>query len=195
MKKLVGVIGKTGAGKSTVSDYLRSKGAYIIDGDKVSREVLNNNSALLGQLVTAFGNDILNHDGTLNRRMLARKAFSSQQKTDLLNSIMHPEVNKAIFDEVAEAFESFDIVAVDAAALIESGFADKCDIVVTVHAPENIRKERIMKRDGISADDALVRINAQKSDDFYFSHSDIVINNYEPYSLNEQTAQLEKELF
>lgn len=195
MKKLVGIIGKTGAGKSTVSDYLRSKGAYIIDGDKVSREVLNNNSDLLGRLTDAFGEDILNTDGTLNRRMLARKAFSSLQKTDLLNSIMHPAINNAISDEVAEAFANYDVVAVDAAALIESGFADKCDIVVTVHAPENIREQRIMKRDGISADDALIRINAQKPDDFYFSKSDIIINNYKPYSLNEQMAQLKKELF
>lgn len=195
MKKTVALTGKTGAGKSTVSDYLRKKGAYIIDGDIIAREVLQTDENLLAELCSKFGEDILNSDKTLNRRALAEKAFSSAEKTELLNSVMHPAINNKIQRKTDEAFEKYDVVIVDAAAIIESGFADKCDLLVTVHAPEDIRKERIIKRDNMTEKDALIRIKGQKDDNFYLDKADFVINNFEPYSLEKQLSQLEKELF
>lgn len=195
MKKTVALTGKTGAGKSTVSDYLRKKGAYIIDGDIIAREVLKTDENLLGELCRKFGEDILNSDKTLNRRALAEKAFSSAEKTEFLNSVMHPVINNEIQRKTDEAFEKYDVVIVDAAAIIESGFADKCDLLVTVHAPEDVRKERIIKRDNMTEKDALIRIKGQKDDSFYLDKADFVINNFEPYSLEEQLSQLEKELF
>lgn len=195
MKKTVALTGKTGAGKSTVSDYLRKKGAYIIDGDIIAREVLQTDKNLLAELCRKFGEEILNSDKTLNRRVLAEKAFSSPEKTKLLNSVMHPVINDEIQRKTCEAFKKYDVVIVDAAAIIESGFVDKCDFLVTVHAPENVRKERIMKRDNLTEKDALIRIKGQKSDAFYLEKADFVINNFEPYSLEKQLSQLEKELF
>lgn len=195
MKKTVALTGKTGAGKSTVSDYLRKKGAYIIDGDIIAREVLQTDESLLGELCRKFGEDILNSDKTLNRRALAEKAFSSAEKTELLNSVMHPAINNEIQRKTNEAFEKYDVVIVDAAAIIESGFADKCDLLITVHAPEDIRKERIIKRDNMTEKDALIRIKGQKDDNFYLDKADFVINNFAPYSLEKQLSQLEKELF
>ncbi len=194
MKKLVGLTGKTGAGKSTVSKYLSEKGAYIIDGDIVAREVLKEDESLLTRLCEAFG-DILNPDGTLDRKTLARVAFSTSENTDKLNKIIHPAINDAIHREADEAFRNYNVVVVDAAAIIESGFADECDLLCVVHAPEDIRLSRIMNRDGISEADALVRIRGQKDDDFYLSRAHGVIYTYEPYSLNEQLVALEKELF
>lgn len=194
-KTTVALTGKTGAGKSTVSDYLRKKGAYIIDGDIIAREVLQTDENLLGELCRKFGEDILNFDKTLNRRALAEKAFLSAEKTELLNSVMHPAINNEIQRKTDEAFEKYDVVIIDAAAIIESGFADKCDLLVTVHAPEDVRKERIIKRDNMTEKDALIRIKGQKDDSFYLDKADFVINNFEPYSLEEQLSQLEKELF
>lgn len=195
MKKLVGLTGKTGAGKSTVSEYLGKKGAYIIDGDIVARKVLENNPALLKKLGEAFGKQVLNSDGTLNRAALAREAFATKEKTALLNSVMHPSVNAFIEKECEEAFRSYDVVIVDAAAIIESGFTEKCDLLVTVHAPLEVRKERIMSRDGITEEAALVRINGQKSDEFYLSDADFVINNFYPHNINSQLSELERVLF
>ncbi len=195
MKKLVGLTGKTGAGKSTVSALLKEKGAYIIDGDIVARNVLVNNGALLNELSGAFGEEILNSDGTLNRRALAKKAFSTPEKTELLNSIMHPAINDVIFSEAEKAFSTFDVVIVDAAAIIESGFTEKSNYLIVVHAPVEIRKERIIMRDKLSEDDAMVRINGQKEDDFYLSKADFVFNNFPPHNVDEQILQLEKELF
>lgn len=196
MKKLVGITGKTGAGKSTVSEYLREKGAYIIDGDILAREILGIDKTLLPKLCEAFGYDVLNADGvTLNRRALAKKAFSSPEKTTLLNSIMHPAINHEIRKQAEKAFLTYNTVVVDAAAIIESGFADECDILLVVHAPENIRKERIMERDNLSEEDALIRMNAQADDKFYLKKATYVISNFHPHDLKKQLNSLEKELF
>lgn len=195
LKKLVGLTGKTGAGKSTVSALLKEKGAYIIDGDIVAREVLVDNCALLNKLSEEFGSNIINADGTLNRRALAKEAFSTQKNTEKLNSLMHPAINAAIFEEAEKAFLNYDIVIVDAAAIIESGFTEKSDYLIVVHAPVEIRKERIIKRDGLSVTDADIRINGQKDDEFYLSRADFVFYNFPPNNIEEQFLQLEKELF
>ncbi|MGN0526550.1 MAG: dephospho-CoA kinase [Acutalibacteraceae bacterium] len=193
MKKLIGLTGKTGAGKSTVSSYLKDNGVYIIDGDIVARDILSENPVLINELKKAFG-DILNSDGSLNRKALAKKAFSSAEKTNLLNSIMHPAINDKISDMVNKAFETHDIVVVDAAAIIESGFTKKCRKLIVVTAPQNIRLERIMRRDNISREDALVRINGQKDDDFYISKADYIIDT-ENGITKEALEKLKEELF
>ena len=195
MKKLVGLTGKTGAGKSTVSALLKEKGAYIIDGDIVARKVLVDNAALLKDLSEEFGEGILNPDGTLDRRALAKEAFSTPGKTEKLNSIMHPAINDFIFSEAEKAFEDFNVVIVDAAAIIESGFTEKSDYLIVVHAPVEIRKDRILKRDALSEADADVRINGQKDDEFYLSRADFIFNNFPPHNNEEQLSRLEKELF
>ena len=195
MKKLVGLTGKTGAGKSTVSALLKEKGAYVIDGDIIAREVLVDNCELLDKLSAEFGCGIINTDGSLNRRALAKAAFSTPEKTEKLNSIMHPAINAAIFEEVEKAFLEYDVVIVDAAAIIESGFTEKSDYLIVVYAPIGIRKERIIKRDRLTEADADVRINGQKDDAFYLSKADFVFNNFPPHNTEEQFLQLEKELF
>ena len=194
MKKLVGLTGKTGAGKSTVSEYLYTKDANVIDGDIVAREVLDKDKTLLPKLCETFG-DILNENGTLNRKKLAEAAFSTPENTNKLNSIMHPAINTAIHNEAENAFSTHNVVVVDAAAIIESGFADECDVLIVVHAPLSVRKERIMGRDNISEKNALIRINGQKDDEFYISKADYVINNYDPFILSDELSFVEKEIF
>ncbi len=195
LKKLVGLTGKTGAGKSTVSAYFKEKGAYIIDGDVVARNVFNFDKTIIDKLVDAFGN-VLNEDKTLNRRELAKRAFSSPENTDLLNSIMHPAINKLIEAEAEKAFENHDVVIVDAAAIIESGFTSRCDSVIVVTAPVEIRKKRIMIRDSLSEENALIRINGQKDDEFYLSKADFVVDNDgDSDRLKAQLMKLEKEIF
>ncbi len=194
MKKLIGLTGKTGAGKSTVSAYLKENGAYIIDGDVVARDVLALDKSILGKLCRAFGEEI-NQNGSLNRKLLAKKAFATPEGTELLNSIMHPAINNVIEKKAKEAFKKYNTVVVDAAAIIESGLADKCNVLLVVYAPVEIRKERIMKRDNLSEEDALVRIKGQKTDDFYNNKATYIINCYEPYNFKEQLKIIEKELF
>ncbi len=193
-KILVGLTGKTGAGKSTISAYLKSKGAYIIDGDIVARQVLEKDKNLLVQLNNAFSG-ILNNDGTLNRKELAKKAFSSKENTNKLNSVLHPSINEYIKAEAYEAFKSCSVVVVDAAAIIESGFAELCDYLLVAEAPVDIRLSRIMNRDNISKEDALIRINGQRDDEFYTSEADYVIKNYPPYSLENELQAVMGKIF
>ncbi len=192
-KIIMGLTGKTGAGKSTVSSFIKENGAYIIDGDVVARAVLKDNKSLLNKLNNAFSG-ILNEDGTLNRKALAKKAFADKESTNRLNSILHPVINDYIMIETQRAFAEFDIVLVDAAAIIESGFADSCDYLLVCEAPFDVRKERIIKRDSLSEEDALVRMNGQKADEFYNSKADYIIKNYPPYSAEEQTKKILSEI-
>ncbi len=194
MKKLIGLTGKTGAGKSTVSKMLEGFGAVIIDGDKVAREVLNLSPDLELKLKAAFGSDIY-ENGVLLRKELAKRAFSSHENTELLNSIFHPVINKRLFELSNEAFKTHSVAVVDAAAVIESGFYKSCDCLITVYAPESIRLERIMRRDSLTKEEAMRRINAQKDDEFYFSKSDIIINNFPPHDLSSQLENVKKVIF
>ena len=194
MKKLICLTGKTGAGKSTVSKMLEGFGAFIIDGDKVAREVLNLSPDLELKLKAAFGSDIY-ENGVLLRKELAKRAFSSHENTELLNSIFHPVINKRLFELSNEAFKTHSVAVVDAAAVIESGFYKSCDCLITVYAPESIRLERIMRRDSLTKEEAMRRINAQKDDEFYFSKSDIIINNFPPHDLSSQLENVKKVIF
>ncbi len=175
MKITVGLTGKTGAGKSAVSRVFSEMGAAVIDGDKVAAGITSH-PEILKKLAGAFGSDTVNGK-ILDKKLLARRAFSSPEKTELLNSITHPAINREMERLCNKYFEKYDVCVVDAAAIIESGFAERCDVLITVTAPESVRLERIMKRDGISEADALLRISAQKSDDWYESKSDYVIVN------------------
>lgn len=193
-KILLGLTGKTGSGKSTISKLFAKKGAYVIDGDIVARKVLQEDNLLIYKLNDAFSG-IINNDGSLNRKLLAAKAFSTPENTNKLNSIIHPAINDYIEAEAKKAFESHSMVLVDAAAIIESGFADKCDYLIVAHAPVEIRKKRIIERDNLSEEDALIRINGQKDDEFYLSRADIVINNYPPFELAEELLKAENLIY
>lgn len=183
---VIGLTGKTGAGKSTVALYLKEKGCYIIDGDVIARQITETGSPVLKLLQEAFGEDILDEKGALIRKTLAQRAFSSKENTSLLNSITHPHIKKKSEDEIAKAKkEGFRVCVIDAAALLESSCKDLCERIVVVTAPEEIRYERILARDGITPDQAMTRIKAQKDDEYYFSQADIIIRNYPPYDAYE----------
>ena len=91
MKKIiVGLTGQTGAGKTTVCDYAGTLGCAVVNADRVAREALSPGSDCLKKLANFFGYDIIDEDGNCKRSLLAQRAFSSREKTDLLNSITHP---------------------------------------------------------------------------------------------------------
>lgn len=192
---VVGVTGQSGAGKSTVCAMLKKYGYAVIDADKVASLVLEKGSPVLKRLAESFGEDILNSDGTLNRALLAKRAFSSPENTRLLNSIAHPEIVRLILKKInGEFWNGYEAVLLDAPQLFESGLHEKCDLVIAVTAPQDIRLSRIMSRDGIDEQAALMRINAQHDEMFFRTHADVVIeNNNNEERLKEQvlyTARL-----
>lgn len=189
----IGLTGKTGAGKSTVCEHLKKKGCFIIDGDKIARDILMPGKPAVKELSEAFGEDIILHDGNIDRKKVAARAFSSQKNTDLLNRITHPHITEEFIRYIDKADkEGFKAAVIDAAALLESDCKNLCEKIAVVTAPEEIRLSRILKRDGISKEDALRRIKAQKNDEYYFSQADIIIKNYSPYDLYEELIPLEE---
>lgn len=190
---ILGLTGKTGAGKSTVAAYLKEKGCFVIDGDIVAREIVTPPSEALRELALAFGEDILLPDGSLNRKALAKIAFASKENTELLNSITHPHIKCRFKELIAKAKkEGFTVVIIDAAALLESDCRDLCQKIIVVHAEESLRLERILSRDGITPEQAMTRINGQKEDNYYLSQADIIINNGACNNLSDELYKLKE---
>ena len=193
--KIIGLTGLTGAGKSTVAQKLMAYGCYHIDADKVAREVINNNENVKNKLKERFGADVINADGTTNRPLLASRAFADEQSTLDLNAITHPAVIEEIKSIIKDMEEvGYRGIIIDAIALFESGLNALCDFNVTVIAPKEIRLERIMKRDNITEEKALERINAQKDESFFTSKADFVLWNYPPYDINVEIKPITLQL-
>lgn len=196
---IIGLTGQTGAGKTSVGELLAAEGCEVIDTDKIAKTVTEKGSPVLSVLAEAFGEDILDN-GELNRKLLAARAFSSRENTEKLNVATHPEITKRVEKRIEEAFKSGKKAAViDAAALFESGEDKLCDFTVAVICPEEIRFERIMKRDSITEEQARVRIKGQRDEQYYIHNADMIIRNYPPFDLKEQImgiiARMESEAY
>lgn len=175
---IVGLTGQTGAGKSTVCSLLISRNYKVVDADIVARQVVEGGEECLLDLAIEFGIEILNADGTLNRRKLADIAFNDKEKRMKLNQITHPFILKKIEDMAKDAINSGEpVVFIDAPTLFESGGDALCDKIVSVIAPQPVRVGRIRSRDGLTEKESLARIGSQHDDSYYTDRSDFVIDN------------------
>ncbi|MBR3438409.1 MAG: dephospho-CoA kinase, partial [Clostridia bacterium] len=187
---VIGLTGPTGAGKSTVAKYFVENGFYLIDGDILAREAVKN-SVVLANLAKEFGQDIINEDGSLNRRLTADRAFATPEKTKALNAITHPAITALTYIEITRADRSDSKgVIIDAAALLQSPIINMCDMLVCVIAPKEERVQRIVERDGITVEQALTRINAQKPEQYYIDNTDYMISNAKGEDFHEKADEI-----
>lgn len=188
--KIIGLTGQSGAGKSTVSSFFAKSGMTVINADEIVKSLYTPNSVCLKAVSGVFGNDLILPDGNLDRPLLAKRAFSSKENTHLLNSIVHPFVTYEFMQRVKQAqSDSKSVVIYDAPQLFESGADVFCDLVISVTAKKEIRLERICKRDNIDNSRAELRMSAQLDEEFFRSHSDIVIENNFTIEQTEHAAQ------
>ena len=176
---LVGLTGGIATGKSLVSEILRGLGAYIIDADKIAREVVEPQKPAWLEIVEFFGKDIINKDKTINRKRLGEIVFNNPVKKRKLEEIVHPRVIEEENRMVKEylKIKPDGIVIIDAALLIEAGSHKRVDKLIVVYSDKETQTKRLIERDGLSRHDAEKRIAAQMSLDKKVKMADFIIDN------------------
>ncbi len=192
---IAGLTGQTGAGKSSIAEFLGKNGVCIIDCDVLAREITLPGSPVLEKLSERFGEDIIRDDGTLDRRLLASRAFKNPEDTAALSAITHPAITQLARERIQQAQDDgFDIAVLDAAVLHASELKYDCDVIICVCAPEQERLERLEKRDKIERSEILKRMAAQPPEEYYRKNSDIIINNGVGDDTQKNCAQLLEQL-
>ncbi len=176
MAFVLGLTGGTGSGKSSLRPIFEEYGYVYIDTDKLARKVTEPDSPYLSRIIRVFGEEDVCKDGMLDRRALAKKAFSSKVSAAVLNLLTHPAIIEMSMDIINTCGEEGKAV-VDAPLLFEAGMDRICHKVLAITAPAEKRIERIIARDGISEEEARLRIERQHDDEFYKANSDFVIVN------------------
>ncbi len=159
----VGLTGSIAVGKTYVCSVFRELGCHVLDADLTAREVVERGTPGLSQVVENFGEGILDADGRLDRKKLGEIVFGDAEKRQLLNSIVHPlvkEKQNAWLAEI-EAADPQGIAIIDAALMIESGGYKRLNKLIVVWCEADIQLRRLMERDGLDEEKALLRINAQ----------------------------------
>ncbi|APT84660.1 dephospho-CoA kinase [Corynebacterium aquilae] len=176
--KLIGLTGGIGSGKTTVATHLKHHGLPIVDADKIARDIVQPQSPLLPKLAAEFGADIIDDHGALNRKLLAQRAFSSDERTAALNAIMHPAIREETqrrFDE-AKA-QGHAAVVYDMPLLVDLGLHTDMDLVIVVDVEPEKRVTRLVEHRGLDETDAWARIKQQIPDDKRRAAADIIIDN------------------
>jgi dephospho-CoA kinase len=179
----VGLTGSIGVGKSFVASVFVELGCHVLDADQTAREVVLPGTPGLKALTEAFGEEILNPDGTLNRKQLGAIVFNDESQRQHLNHILHPFII-ARQDEIMNAWEAEDpdgIGIIDAALMIESGGYKRFDKLIVVHCRPEVQLERLMLRDKLSRDEALRRINSQMPQEEKQKFADYLIDTSDGY--------------
>jgi dephospho-CoA kinase len=172
----IGLTGGIGAGKSTVSATFSELGGVVVDGDVISREVVEPGTDGLAALVEAFGSEILLPDGALNRPALAAVAFSDDEKRKTLNGIVHPLVGKRR-EELIAAAPAGAVIVEDIPLLVESQMAPMFPLVIIVNADAELRVARLIEHRGFSEADARARIAAQATEEQRRAVADVWLDN------------------
>jgi len=191
---IVGLTGGVASGKSLVSQVWKEEGAYLIDADRISRELVQPRTPTWKALVKAFGKEILQEDGSIHRKKLATRVFCNPVEKDRLNRILHPRIGREINRRI-EGIGQKDpkaIVVIDAALLVETGYYQKVDKVVVVTSTKKQQIERLKKRDQMDQNMARGIIDSQIGGEERIKVADIIIRNE---GSREETERKAKEVF
>ena len=189
--KIIGITGNSGSGKSTISKLIsKNYEAKIIDADKIAKEMTKNNGEYLQAIRQAFGNDVIKNN-ELDRKKLADIVFLNRAEKEKLDGLTFEYVVEEIKKEL-EANQNLDYqyIILDVPLLFESKLDKLCDYTIGVIANKTEKIKRICKRDNLSEEKALQRLNNQENDEFYIKKCDFIIENVD----NEKTAKRVNEI-
>ena len=189
---IIGITGTTGSGKTSALRALSALGALVLDCDRIYHELLQSSAAMLNELEGYFGDVVTG--GKLDRKKLGAIVFSDPEALKKLNEITH----KYVADEVKKRLSDWEkaggtVAAIDAIGLVDGTLKNLCDFLVAVTAPEEVRLERIMARDGITREQAQKRISAQRPDSHFIERCDYVIES--KYATPEEFEDKCREFF
>jgi len=185
----IGLTGGIGSGKSEVSKFFGSWGAFIFNADKEAKIIIDKNEQAQQEIINEFGSDVINAKNIIDKKKLARVAFQDEFHQLQLNSIIHPFVFKKIDEnfEKIKLNKKYKAFIVDAALIYESGAYTHMDYVIVVTSLLRFRTERVMSRGNINRDDFMKRVALQWSDEDKEHMADFTIQN------NSDLKGLEKE--
>jgi len=193
----VGLTGSIGVGKSFVVSIFAELGCHVLDADLTAREVVMPGTPGLKALTESFGKEILNADGTLDRKRLGARIFADENQRQRLNHILHPFII-ARQDEILRNWEAQDpngIGIVDAALMIESGGYKRFDKLIVVHCRPEVQLERLMLRDKLSRAEAERRINSQMPQEEKQKFADYLIDTSDGFDLTRaRTVRVHEKL-
>ena len=176
--KVIGLAGGIGSGKSEVSRILGEMGAEVLNADRYGHEVYLPGTDGLREVVEAFGEDVLQPNGEVDRRALGGKVFGNPEAMAQLNAIAWPRIRQKIEDGIEEQRQlGTGIVVLDAAVLIEAGWTDAADEVWVVTAPEGDVISRIQARNNLTEEQIRARMASQMSSEERVQHADVVVSN------------------
>lgn len=160
MYKIIGLTGGIASGKTTVSDYLKERGYTVLDADVYSRKTTEKNGPAIPAIKQAFGDDIVNADGELDRKKLGGIIFNDADKRRELNGIVHPLIRDMMNGD-EQKFIKKGHVFLDIPLLFENGLNERCDFVVTVFVDRDTQIKRLTARNDLTVEEAEARINSQ----------------------------------
>jgi dephospho-CoA kinase len=187
---LVGLTGGIASGKSSVSAMLAERGAEIIDADLIARQVVMPGERAWHKILDHFGRDVLSEDGQVDRKKLADLVFADPAKLTLLNEITHPDIFARVAERLEHNRDREVVVVLDAALLIETGLADRVDVVVVVDAGDEEEQVRRLTAKGLEERDARARLAAQLPAEARLARADLVIRNVGTFE--ELTARVDE---
>ena len=191
MTKIIGLTGGIGSGKSTVARFIESKGIPVYIADDEARK-LTDSIEVKDAIVATFGRKILTN-GIIDRQILSEIVFNNAEYLEKLNLIIHPAVREN-FTNWLNLHSNYDYIVKEAAILFESGSYKYCDIIVSVEAPQEVRIQRVIKRDGASREEVEARMRNQWTDEMRAEKSDFVILNLDIEDMKSQVEKFLKKL-
>jgi dephospho-CoA kinase len=176
---VAGLTGSIATGKSTVSSILKDLGAFIVDADMTARQVVAPGMPAWDKIIGIFGKDILQKSGEIDREQLGRLVFNDAAMRGVLEEVVHPEVMRAMYEQISSinTEEEGAVVILDVPLLIETGMYKGLSEVIVVYCPEDMQITRLMIRDKISREEALVKVRTQISIEEKRRYATLLIDN------------------
>lgn len=196
---IIGITGSSGAGKSTVCEILEKEyNIQVLNADKMTKQLSQKGNPYLADIVTLFGQEILQENEELDRPKLANIIYNDESKRNQLNECTFRHIHVALQEEIQEILSKNEkvVIAIDAPLLFEAKLEDICDLVIAVIAKnKELQIDRIVRRDSITREQAEKRLQAQMPDEFYTSRSQYtIVNDGELKEIEHQIREILKEI-